>query len=524
VVRIWIRPLNSLEAYPLPGTENALRPFWSPDSRYLAYFEDNQLKKVSVSGGQVQFICEAYNGSDGCWGNNGIIIFDGGRTDSIRQVPATGGTPTAATRLDTAAGERGHAWPWFLPDGNHFLYMAYTGISGSDHDDLILKVGSLDSDESKTIGFVGSRIEYCNPGYVLYMSSDFLVARPFDPSKLDFTGEPVPLANGVSRGSPSFYGANFGVSNNGTLVIQEAVNSENGSLLWIDRTGSVLDTVGKPAIYEDVALSPDQTELAYLSRNPDLKSSDIWVRNLARGVSTRLTFDSRNEGVLAWSPDGKRISYVSGKEVKSDIRFCNANGTGNPTTVYVSDSGIAAFPEWFESKRALMISSPKFPPVRIDISIFDFDHPDNQEILVANSAQNLAYGLSPDKRYLLYTGNESAQFEIYVLDLQGTGGKWQISPSGGSAPRWGRDGTEIYYLRGDDMMAVPVDYDDGFHPGVPESLFTQRHMPTPIASYFGYDVSADGNRFIFAVPQKPTSAENIEFEVTLNWFKTLGGE
>lgn len=222
--RLYVRPLNSVEAYPLYATDNTRRPFWSPDSKYLAFFRDNRLYRIPVSGGPTQLICEA-SGADGSWGSSGIILFDGEVGDSIRQVPASGGVATAATVIDREAGEQGgHAWPWFLPDGDHFFYLAYSPPSAKGwFEEPTLKVGSLSGSNDKSLGILRSRIQYIAMGYVLFVKSGTLFAHRFDSDRLELVGKPIPVTTNVATFSIDSTidraRSNFSVSNDGTLVL-----------------------------------------------------------------------------------------------------------------------------------------------------------------------------------------------------------------------------------------------------------------------------------------------------------------
>ena len=239
-IGIYLRPFNSLEAHLLVRTQSdASRPFWSPDSKQLAYFETNQLKKISISGGLAQLVCEAAVGSDGSWGSQGVILFDGGPTDSVRQVSASGGTPSAASRIEHSHHEKINAWPCFLPDGVHFLYLADQDTSA---DQFRLKVGSVKTLECNDLFMVNSRVDYAN-GYILYIQKNLLVARPFDPDKLKVTGEPVPLSGNVAALAER---ALFSVSSEGTLVFHRGNTGGLNMIISVDRRGDSTIQIGTP--------------------------------------------------------------------------------------------------------------------------------------------------------------------------------------------------------------------------------------------------------------------------------------
>jgi len=514
--RIWIRPLNSFEAFPLPGTEDAMRPFWSPDSRYLAFFTGDQLKKISASGGPVQLICEAVSGADGCWGTDGVILFDGNVTDSIRRVSASGGVSTGATVINRSAGENSHMWPWFLPDGQHFLFTASSDSIEDPSTEALLKVSSLGSTEAKNLGTVESRVEYCEPGYLLYVKGGFLVAHPFDVEALEFSGEPVLLTENVKETPGTFMGADFSASDNGTLVIQKGTTVEPHLLIWFDREGLACDTIGEPARYAGVALSPDDRKLAYALTPPSSSTNDIWVRELDRGVSSRFTFEPSLKFLPFWSPDGTRLAYTTFTGTRTGIRYRFLTGTEEPVVVYAPDSGVAAGAQWTASDNFLILEAAEADAEVTEISLISLDDPEQVQKLVTDPFEQIPSGLSPDERFLLYTSNETGRREVYVRDLQASGRKWRISPDGGGLPQWQSDGSEIFYLNGRDLLEVPVAFEPEFQPGVPEKLFS---LPLAISrvGFLPYTVSKDGRRFLFITRAAPREAGETEIEVVLNW-------
>ncbi|UCE25572.1 MAG: PD40 domain-containing protein, partial [Candidatus Zixiibacteriota bacterium] len=511
--KIWIRPLNALEAYPLPGTEGAFRPFWSPDSRYLAYVGNlDQLKKVPVSGGPPQLICE-FAGSDGCWGKNGTILFDYGPTDPIMQVPAAGGTPTPATTIDTERGEIYHMWPWFLPDGNHFLYLVNRSLTqGQNSTGMIgetssaLRVGSLDGSVDRELFLSDSRAEYCEPGYILYCAEGVLLARRFDTDRLEVVGEPIPVAENIAiSGSHSYH---FGASDDATLVYQSSVAGGVKRIIVVDRVGQELDTLGAPADYGDIALSPDGKRLAF-----DMgRGSDIWIEDLTLDVRSRLTFDGGS--VPVWSPDGEQIAYRTSSGGAGVIKTRRTNGTGIPNTVYRSPRG-GSFPtDWSHDGQYICATSWG---EGFDIVLVDLLDSSNNVSVLHESCLEVNPQISPDGRFLVYQSDESGRYQIYIRELGGNQGKWQVSPEGGYKPVWRDDGREIFYWdAARRLITVPVDIEEGsITLGVSEPLFARTTVRSANTHRICYDVSSDGQRFYINVP---TGDDNqMEFVVVLNW-------
>jgi hypothetical protein len=296
-----VRPLSSLETRALDGTEGATRPFWSPDSRFIGFFAAGKLKKVEASGGPPQKICDYPSGSDGTWSPAGVILFDGRATDPILRVSAEGGTPVIQVNADVSRKETQVAWPEFLPDGRHFLYMA----QGQKPEDHMYRIGSLDSKESRALAPAQSLVTYAPPGHLLFVRENTLVAQPFDAKAMKTTGEPVPLAEHIGTISTGL--AKFSVSRNGVLAYRTGENSSR--LAWFNREGKELSAIGDPGDYSDTMLSPGGDRLAFVLSDPRNSRDDIWIRDLARGVSSRFTFDPGDDFSPLWSPDGKTIVF-----------------------------------------------------------------------------------------------------------------------------------------------------------------------------------------------------------------------
>jgi len=337
---IWVRPLDALVPFQLQDTEGASRFFWSPDSRYVAYFIGrSQLKKSPVAGGPAQLIGEADGGADGSWGSGGEILFDGRATDPIRRVSASGGSATQATHPDEAKGEAGHAWPFFLPDGRHYLFLAMTKRAG---DKATIHVGSLDKPGSTVVTPSDSRAEYAN-GYLLYVLQGTLVARRFDLDTFVVSGEPIPLVEHIAVDVNNT--ASFSASENGELTFVQGDTTVASELVWLDRSGRELGKIGNPGPYTDVELSPDGTRLAY-GFSDKTGSQDIWVRDLKRDVASRLTFDPRNDMWPVWSPDGRRIVFSSDRGGHFGLIVRDANGAGTEQPVYNADDAEVGVVDW----------------------------------------------------------------------------------------------------------------------------------------------------------------------------------
>jgi serine/threonine protein kinase len=508
---IWIRPFSSLEAYPLLGTENANRHYWSPDSKYLAFFQGTQLKKIPVTGGQIQLICEGPLGSDLSWGSKDIIVFDGNLGDTMRMVSADGGLTTDATSLDTSTGDAYHAWPWFLPDGENFLFIANsTDSAGSGVTKL--KLGSVSSPENRTLYELESenRIEYCNEGFILFFQDNNLMALPFDDKKLEITGEPKPIAQQISFSSNAPV---FGSSDDGTLMFESGSSSARSELVWFDREGNELERVGQQDNYRDVVLSPDETMFVYGLFDQQFSTDDLWIYDLKRNVSTRLTFENTNEVWPIWSNDGKFIYYASNADGNGDIYKKDITGLGEAEIVYNTD-GNNVGPNSFTPDGTQLIFTSLGNPVNVGVLNFNDS---NRVDMITNSSFVEIYGqVSPNGKYLSYSSNESGQMEIYVRQLKGGGGKWQISTDGGNRSRWSKNGNELFYWQGNDLTVVPINTEGNFEAGNPELLFTRQWNRAGFVQ-FRYDVSNDGKRFL--INSQLVAAEPDKVVIVQNWIQ-----
>ena len=502
--RIWVRPLNALQAHALAGTEGTKRGFWSPDGKYIAFFADGKLMKVDVAGGPPQKICDAPTGSDGTWSPEGVILFDGTGTDPIRRVPASGGTAVDLIKAaDVKSAQVG--WPAFLPDGKHFLFLAIA----PKVNESMYRIGSLDSKETQPFAPAQSQITYVEPGYLLFLRDRTLVAQPFDAKALKTTGEPIPLAEQVGTDTVGL--ARFSVSREGTLAYRTGEMTDR--LVWVDRSGKELETAGDPSRYGDPHLSSDGRRLAFDVVDARTGKSDVWIRDLNRSVSSRFSFSQGDAAAPTFSPDGNRIVYAVG----NDLVERTADGQGAEAPLGKFD-GVTFVTDWSADGQSIAFSS-QGKGTAFDIWIMPASGDRKPHPWLQTPFSELNAVFSPDGRYMAYQSNESGRQEIYVQSFPGPGGKWQVSSNGGNQPHWRGDGKELFYRSPDQkIMAVDVTTGATFEAGVPKPLFSV-HLDTTLARNH-FLPSKDGQRFLLvATPARDAIAPTT---VVLNWFADLG--
>ena len=483
--QLWIRLLDSLESRALPGTEEAFFPFWSPDGRSLGFFTFNELKTIDLAGGAPQTVCTVSVPRGGTWNQDDAIVF-GQQGERLLRVPAAGGEPTPVTTLDEARQETAHLWPQFLPDGEHFLFLA-TGAAEQDG----IYVGSLESDVTPSLLLRTTLMaRYAAPGYLLFGRGESLMAQPFDVERLALTGDPVRVPDGVLS-IPRLGWFAFSASHQGELAYVGAGGGGNlTQLRWMDRSGAELGTVGQPGEYLDPVLSPDESRVAVA------RDGDVWILDLSRGTEQRFTFDPAEDGAPIWSPDGSRIVFPSNREGRpGDLYEKAATGTGQAQLLL--ESAYPKGPVDWSTDGEFVSYFEVHPETSIDLWLLPLSG-DRQPTPFLQTPFFEALGmLSPDGRWMAYDSLESGEFQVYVQSVPPSGSKWQVSTTGGVFPRWRGDGRELYYVfLANDLMAVDVEGEgDTLDVGIPQRLFQLASDPTFVQRN-PFDVTADGERFL----------------------------
>lgn len=525
---LWLRNLNALTGEPLSGTDGAENPFWSPDGRFIGFFAGSKLKKIEISGGPPQTVCDAAWGRGGTWNKDDVIVFSPRPTSPLFRVPAAGGQPTPVTKFDPLRHEDSHRWPCFLPDGKHFLFLARTMGAAAEEADAIT-LASLDSTEkTKIIVQASSNVAYA-AGYLLFVREQSLMAQLFDPVRFRLSGDAIPLVAQIKYDA-SFNKSIFSATDNGLLVYQAGVSSiGNRQLVWFDRTGKQLGSVGKPGEYIDLRISPDGGRVAVALFEPLTRNYDLWLYEMERDVWTRFTFDASYHRSPIWSPDGSRIAFTSNRSGHFDLYQKNASGAGNEDVLLASD--VDKVPtDWSADGRFIAYLTSGDPKTKIDSWILPMtsgraDTSSQVPFLRTEFNEGTGATFSPDGKWLAYQSDESGRDQVYVRPMLGTPGKWQISTAGGTRPHWRRDGKELFYLSEDNfMMATEIKtVGSSFELGAVRQLFkVSPIMAVGGIAYVGgsgYDAAADGKRFLVNVYAGEFSSMPITLVV--DWDKEL---
>jgi serine/threonine protein kinase/Tol biopolymer transport system component len=486
--RLWLRSIETGEVHPVEGTESAEFPFWSPDSRKVAFFSAGKLKTVDASGGAPMTLCDAPNPRGGAWSSKGVLLFTPNIRSALYKVPAAGGVPEPVTTLDTTKHST-HRWPQFLPDGDHFLYLA-TNHSGLQEFAGIY-LGSLSGSPPKTGQLIstGADATYSS-GYVLFLRKNDLMAQRFDAGRLQLQGDPVRIADKVVNDQAIWRGV-FTASNNGLLVYATGANAiEDAQLTWFDAHGTALGSIGEKGS-NDPRLSHDGHKLALEFGEPN---PDIWVFDTSNGLRTRLTSNGSSSSPV-WSRDGKNLAYMAIPEHTSKAQLTTraADGTGTERRLYAEEVWQAPT-DWSPDGKYILYDRGE--PGATDIFVLPLAGDQKPFPFVQTPAWERGGVFSPDGHWVAYTSRESGRDEVYVAPFPGPGSKWQVSSSGADTPHWRPDGKALIAVNGDDILEFPITIQQGaIQTGPPKTLFHTAIGQTMLFNA-SYDVAPDGRLLV----------------------------
>ena len=491
-IRLWLQTLGQSVTQPLSGTEDASDPFWSPDGRFLGFFQGGKLKKMASTGGGLVILCDAKGAGGATWNRNDEIVFSD--FFALYRVPAAGGTSTLIASPGTSSSDS-YQFPFFLPDGEHFIHR------GAGRQTFLR---SLASNEVTELGG-GGNAQFAQDRLVFWRDGTLLAQR-LDTNRLRLTDDIVQLADDV-RGSIN--GSSFSVSSSGILVYQAQIKVDS-QLAWVNRTGKVLSTFGEPANYNELELSPDAQRLAVTVGDTVRGTSDLWIFDVNRGIRTRLTFDALDDTRTVWSPDGLTVAFASnraGGTFGYDLYQKASNGSGAERPLLEADG--QQFPaSWSSDGRHLLFqigASLMALPLGPEAKPFHV-------LTVASAIGGSIRGrLSPDGRWLAYTSSESARNEVYVAAFPNPAGKWLIGA--GLWPRWSRDGNELFFVDpANRLTAVSITPNgDALTVGATTPLF---QLLSSARVGYPYDVSPDGQKFVLDTSEQVSGGS---LKLLINW-------
>ncbi len=516
--RLWVRALNSATARPVEETDEAMYPFWSPDSRSIGFFANGKLNWIGASGGPPMAIADVSAARGGSWSPRGTILFTPNTASPIYRVPAAGGTPQPVTKLNASRQEITHRWPQFLPDGKHFLFYAHGNVAENN----ATYAASLEGGEPKLLIHGDSNAIYAPPGYLLFVRQGTLMVQRFDGRSLSLIGDAEPLAEHAEVNLVVWRGI-FTVSENGVLAYEVGTASAGFyRLLWFDRSGKQIAETGTPGSYYDPRISPDGGKLAITMADPGNGSNyNIWIFDLARGVNRRLTFSSSIDREPAWSPDGNTIAFQSNRGGLVHLYRNAADGTGSASALVVDNA--AEYVPSFSSDGHYLIYQRQATQPDSHNEIWamplvgerkPFPVAQNQQFDVTHPA------LSPDGKWLAYDSLGTGRPEVYVVPFGQGSGKWEVSTAGGRWPRWRGDGKELFYLSPNNKIMSAQISEQGSSITVDKVSALFPVNATSSSGWF-YDVSASGKKFV--VVSRGVQQTTAPLTLVANWPKLLKG-
>ena len=509
--KFYLRKMSSMESTPIEGIENGSSPFFSTDDKWLIFFRNAKLEKISLSGGTPITLADAPDNRGGTSSNKGMIVFSPFAVSELKMVSQDGGTAKSITTIDTIQNERTHRWPSFMPDGRHVLFTVGLISSPDYYENARIDVVDIETGERKTVFRGASNAKYVSTGHLLFSRSGVLYIVPFDPDKLEVTGQPLPVVQGVYSETTTGI-TNYVVSDNGTLVyLPGAVEGESRKIVKISLKGetTVIDSSNHP--YLEPKLSPDNKKVAVVIR--DGENFDIWVFDIASRTLNKLTFGGLNR-TPQWSPDGRSIAYFKRtKDGKSGVYVKPFDGSGEERVLFDAIDIRVYLNHWSRDGKFILVDYLT-QNAQSDLLVIPLVGDKTPWKYLETKRDEYESSLSPNGKWISYLTDESGSYQIYVRSFPEKEGKWQISSDVAEEPRWSPDGKYLYYRKSSQVMAVPVSTETTFSAGVPTVLI--KNFPAQnVDSGISYDITSDGKYFITTQPAKGISYKNIS--VVLNW-------
>jgi len=522
--RVWVRPMDSLEAQPLPGTDGATFPFWSPDGKNLGFFAQGSLKRIALAGGPAQTLAPAPTPRGGAWNHKGVILFAPNIDGGLFRIPQDGGTPVQVTM--TTESNQSHRYPEFIEGGDQFLFMS----NGDRQESSGLFTASLNGGKPTHLLSDNSHALYVPPpgnaqaGALLFERASTLMALPFDPRKLRAIGSAIPIAQEVPQAGTAGFAA-FTASENGILLYRSGNEVRNLTLMWLDSFGKATNAVKESQPFESLSLSPDGKRVAVsvvLSNGSTIAPGDVdvWLQDLESQVATKFTFGPRRQRHAIWSPDGSYVLYVQQPRPDTFVRKPVRNGSAEEVLLELVGSNSTPLDISHDGK--LLVYSITGAGSKDDLWILPLEGNHTPIKYLDGPSDERHAQFSPDGKWIAYSSDEqSGRFQVYLQSVP-PGNKQQISTQGGSRPRWRKDGKELYYISADlKLMAVPMNLGPGtVNVGTPRQLFALPALPSFNPRDFGYQPSPDG-KFLTLVPAERQSNTPPSVTVRINWMSVL---
>jgi Tol biopolymer transport system component len=514
--RIWLRDLSSMVATPIPETDGAWYPFWSPDGQHLGFFADGELRTIDLRGGAPRRLADAPTGRGGTWGKDGVILYAPNITSPLHMVSASGGEAKPVTAYD-AEKHTTHRWPVFLPDGRHFIFLVRLRQAGRREVGQ-LRLASIDEEGDRVLIDDSTNALYVEPGYLVSGRRGNLYASRFDAKALELSGDPVPIApEKLSYWEPKNF-VPFAASDDGTLVYLPEF-SRTTELAWYARDGRRLDSLGGAGYYGTPRVSPDGKKVAYVAGETSGGLNDVWIRDLEFDRAVRITDQSGLYLGLSWSPDSERLVFLCQPGGVPDLCIKSLRDGSSATLLYESPNW-KSHSSWLPDGSAVL-TVEQMPETNEDILLVPIDEPSKTTVVLSTPFTETAPVVSPDGRWMVYEANSTGRFEVYVRSVDGGSDQWQISTDGGLGGRWASGGREILYVSLDGrVMSAPTQLSPRFRPGTPTELFPLPEPPEQYGPLFE-DVTPDGKRLLLNLPTESRSA--LAFHLITNWTALVSG-